>query len=87
MSKFIPDTFSAKNPQKNYIHKDRNQRLYRHLMNLEPEVYREVIISLLLWKYEHQSYFKDNWAVRKSYENHFISSTEKIGESIKGGFL
>ena len=40
--KFIPDT-SVEEPQKNYIHKDRNQRLYRHLMTLEPEVYREVL--------------------------------------------
>ncbi|GEK91655.1 RNA polymerase subunit sigma [Alkalibacterium kapii] len=40
--KFIPDK-SMKEPAKNYIHKDRNQRLYKHLMTLEPEVYREIL--------------------------------------------
>lgn len=41
-SKFIPDR-SIKEPSKSYIEKDRNQRLFRHLMALEPEVYREVL--------------------------------------------
>ncbi|MGO1356093.1 MAG: RNA polymerase sigma factor [Alkalibacterium gilvum] len=39
---FIPDR-SAKDPSKNYLHKDRNRRLYNHLTSLEPEVYREVL--------------------------------------------
>lgn len=41
-SKFIPDK-SIEEPSRYYIDKDRNQRLYRHLLTLEPEVYREVL--------------------------------------------
>lgn|SRR5699024_2510928 len=40
--KFTPDD-TAIEPAKNYIEKERNQYLYKHLMTLEPIVYREVI--------------------------------------------
>ncbi|MCC5895200.1 MAG: RNA polymerase sigma factor [Alkalibacterium sp.] len=34
---------SGKGPATRYIHKERNQILYQHLMRLEPEIYRELI--------------------------------------------
>ena len=39
---FIPDAATL-GPLNQYIQNERNQRLYQHLMNLEPVIYREVI--------------------------------------------
>ncbi|WP_368645093.1 RNA polymerase sigma factor [Alkalibacterium putridalgicola] len=40
--KVLPNT-RERGPAKSYLHKERDQRLYEHLMQLEPESYREVI--------------------------------------------
>ena len=39
---FLADE-STNHPEKDYIRKERNQRLFKHLMQLEPMIYREVI--------------------------------------------
>lgn len=38
----IPDN-TSRGPSSSYLHKERDQRLYYHLMSLEPDTYREVI--------------------------------------------
>lgn len=40
--KVLPDK-SERGPAKSYLHKERDQRLYEHLMKLEPDRYREIL--------------------------------------------
>lgn len=81
-SKFIPD-HSMKEPLKYYIEKDRNQRLYRHLMALEPEVYRE---ALYLFYYVGMSIREISGTIGRS-ENHTKTTLhrarKKLGKILK----
>ncbi|MDN6195944.1 MAG: RNA polymerase sigma factor [Atopostipes suicloacalis] len=81
-SKFIPDR-SIKEPSKSYIEKDRNQRLFKHLMALEPEVYREV---LYLFYYGGMSIREMSKTIGQS-ENHtkttLFRARKKLGKILK----
>ncbi len=81
-SKFIPNQSLAE-PSKHYIEKDRNQRLYRHLMTLEPEVYREV---LYLYYYANMSIRAISQTIGRS-ETHtkttLYRARKKLGKILK----
>lgn len=79
---YLPD-LSDKGPAKSFLRKERDQRLYQHLMNLEPENYREVIY---LYYYGEMSIRDIAMTINRSESNTKIilyRARKKLGKVLK----